>query len=317
MTLDSPPPIIDIPAAGDGPPSKHLFDTESEWAIRAALAANRPLLVRGEPGVGKSQLARAAAAWLERPFLSHVVDIRTESQDLLATFDAVHRLAQAQICAALQIKDPAAWLAEEKFVRPGKLWWAFDWKSAEAQGKCVGDPIPDRLKGWKPEQGCVLLIDEIDKAESDVPNGLLEALGSRSFPVRGREAPVSIVGEAPLVIVTTNEDRVLPNAFVRRCLVLHLELPEKDEKLRELLVKRGQAHIPKLKKSILEQAADVLIQERIAAQRNHVRPLPGQAEYLDLIRAVSEITRAHTMKAEEILGLVKKYVLKKNAGGPA
>ncbi|HYH67519.1 MAG TPA: AAA family ATPase, partial [Urbifossiella sp.] len=195
------PDKVEIPASGDGQPGVHLFDEASVWAVRAALAANRPLLVRGEPGVGKSQLARAAAVWLNRPFLSVVVDVRTESQDLLWSFDAVHRLAQAQICGALKVTNPAEWLGEAKFVHPGKLWWAFDWKDAKDQAEKVQDPIPSCPETWKPGGGCVLLIDEIDKAESDVPNGLLEALGSRSFPVRGRKDPVAVVGEAPLVVI--------------------------------------------------------------------------------------------------------------------
>ena len=232
------PDRVTIPHPGDGPAGVHLFDEKSKWAIKSALAANRPLLVRGEPGVGKSQLAHAAAVAIERPFLSLVVNARTESQDLLYAFDAVHRLAQAQICKAIEGQKPEELLAENKFVHPGKLWWAFNWKDALDQAGIVHQAEPDRPKKWKHGDGVVLLIDEIDKAESDVPNGLLEALGSHSFPVRGRKEPVAIVGKAPLVVITTNEDRVLPNAFVRRCLVLHIELPE-GEALKELLVQRG------------------------------------------------------------------------------
>jgi MoxR-like ATPase len=316
MTPDIPSQIT-LPEAGDCPASVHLFDEPSAWAIRAALAANRPLLVRGEPGVGKSQLARAAAVWLNRPFLSVVVDIRTESHDLMASFDAVRRLAEAQIVAARQADDPDERLAECKFVHPGKLWWAFHWEDARKQAEIVRDSAPTQPSGWKAGDGCVLLIDEIDKAESDVPNGLLEALGSRSFPVRGRSWPVAVVGKPPLVVITTNEDRVLPNAFIRRCLVLHLELPTEERALRDLLVVRGQAHIPHLKPSFLEIAANVVIEARNAARAQHVRPLPGQAEYLDLIRAVSHLAAADESKQHEVLNRVKGFVLNKNAGGNA
>jgi MoxR-like ATPase len=316
MNQDSPTEPVKLPPSG-GRTQVHVFDDTSVWAIRAALAANRPLLVRGEPGVGKSQLAQGAAVWLGRPFLSVVADIRTESQDLLWTFDAVHRLAQAQICGALKSENHAALLAESNFVRPGPLWWAFDWASALERVEVVGDSAPSAPQGWNAGDGAVLLIDEIDKAESDVPNGLLEALGTGSFPVRGRKEPVAVKGKAPLVVITTNEDRVLPNAFVRRCLVLHLQLPETDDQLREFLVARGQAHQPKMKKSVLQRAADVLVEERNAARAQQLRPLPGQAEYLDLIRAVSELAAGSKGDQERVLEQVKTFVLRKSAGSPA
>ena len=92
-----------------------------------------------------------------------------------------------------------------------------------------------------PANGCVVLIDEIDKAETDVPNGLLEALGNGEFTPPGRTQPVNAVIEPPLVIVTTNEERELPGAFRRRCLVLHLELPKTRKELGSFLTDRGRA----------------------------------------------------------------------------
>jgi len=322
---------VPIPHPGTGSPINHLFDEQSRWAILAALAANRPLLVRGDPGVGKSQLAHAAAIALKRPFLSLVVNARTESQDLLYAFDAVSRLAKAQICSAImggsekeeKAKDRELQdlLAESNFVNPGKLWWAFNWETASTQAKKVGAPHETAPGKWKSGDGCVLLIDEIDKAESDVPNGLLEALGSHSFPVRGCEKPIAVTGQPPLVVITTNEDRVLPNAFVRRCLVLHIELPE-GEKLKKLLLERGVAHQPDMDQIHLAAAADELIQARNA--QKHVRPRPGQAEYLDLIRAMNQLVKDEQRKPKgeikltekQILDNVKGFVLKKNAGSP-
>jgi len=312
MTHDI-PDKVPIPHPGDGPASVHLFDEMSRWAIKAAIAAKRPLLIRGEPGVGKSQLAQAAAIALKRPFLSLVVNARTESQDLLYSFDAVHRLAQAQICNAVSGQKPEEVLAESNFVHPGKLWWAFDWDDAAKQVKLINVPIPSTTD-CDSKNGCVLLIDEIDKAESDVPNGLLEALGSHSFPVRGRLEPVTVKGEPPLVVITTNEDRVLPNAFIRRCLVMNIELPENDD-LQKLLVERGKAHQPKLDEAILEAAAAELIKAR--NEQKHLRPRPGQAEYLDLIRALAELGPQHKkLTPKKLLEKVKGFVLKKNAGTP-
>ena len=91
------PAQVDLPALGPFEAHTHVFDEDSTWAIRAALAAERPLLVCGEPGTGKSQLARAAAAVLNRPLVSHVVTSRTEPQDLLWCYDAVVCLAEAQV----------------------------------------------------------------------------------------------------------------------------------------------------------------------------------------------------------------------------
>src|SRR5687768_8260151 len=98
---------IPLPALGGMPPSVHVIDEDSILAVNAALTTGRPLLVRGEPGTGKSQLARAAAAALQRAFLPHAVDGRTETRDLLFTVDAVARLAMAQVMGALHTMDRA------------------------------------------------------------------------------------------------------------------------------------------------------------------------------------------------------------------
>src|SRR6185312_13719856 len=105
----------------------HKFDLPSIRAVNAALAAQRPLLVRGEPGVGKTQLAEAVAAELQRAFYSYTVDSRTESRDLLWRFDAVMRLAEAQLYGVLHPEpnenEVVRELAVKKFVHPGPLWW--------------------------------------------------------------------------------------------------------------------------------------------------------------------------------------------------
>ncbi len=191
----------------------HLFDEREVRALNAALAAGRPLLVRGEPGIGKSQLARAAAKMLKRTFIQQVVDSQTESRDLLWRLDSLGRLAEAQLAGALRdksVEDARADFAIEKFVVPGPLWWGFDWPSAERQAAAsararVRTDVPERGAEADPDNGSVVLIDEIDKAEAEVPNGLLEALGS------GRIAPpgcgvVNAKEPAPLVVITTNEE---------------------------------------------------------------------------------------------------------------
>ena len=172
----------------------HLFEKKTITAINASLASSRPLLVRGEPGIGKSQLARAAAKALGRIFLQEVVDSRTEAQDLLWHFDAIERLAEAQLAGALGEEGQSVRkrLAVNNFLRPGVLWWAYSWSGAAAQAEIVNVAPPPQPDGGKAENGAVVLIDEIDKAETDVPNGLLEALGNGQFtPFGHTEAVVS------------------------------------------------------------------------------------------------------------------------------
>jgi MoxR-like ATPase len=312
------PDRIELAPLGNKPEEVHVFDEESVRALNATLAARRPLLVRGEPGVGKTQLARAAAAKevLNCPVVSYVVDSSTESRDLLWTFDAVKRLAEAQISGALKETEEQvqARLDPERFYHPGPLWWAFDWQNAMEQAGIVGDATPAIPEGWKPGNGCVVLIDEIDKAESDVPNGLLEALGAGVFHPRGRREQIGIQGETPLVVITTNEERVLPDAFVRRCLVLDMALPTSAEKLTELLVERGRAHFGELTNDdVLQSGAEMLVKDRHAARGT---PIPGQAEYLDLIRVVAEFCPGDFDKQKETLQRVANFVLKKHVSRP-
>lgn len=309
------------------PEAFHRFDHESIWAVRAALASGRPLLLRGEPGIGKSQLARATAAVLNVPFLSHVVDERSERDDLLYSYDAVSRLAEAQISAALRADNLEGWraqLAAERFVRPGILWWALSWDTASKRNEeyCAGrkaEPPPSAPDGWTPESGdspCgpVVLIDEIDKADPSLPNGLLESLGNDGF--RNTQLGISVCrpehAKRPLIFITTNEERELPNAFLRRCLVLQMEFPKKDAEATDFLLKRVEAN-PKLasvSKSICQEAAAELLQDRAKADPG-AGAVPGAAEYLDLIRMLAEVPGgAEPQRA--VLKEIKQFALQKN-----
>lgn len=242
--------VIGLEPNDSWPAARHRFDQRSIRAVRTAIAAERPLLVRGKPGIGKSQLARAVAQQLRLPFLYHVVNARTEHSDLLYQYDAASRLAQAQLLGLRGVGS--AWqaeLAENRFVRPDVLWWAFDWAGARKQAKlwCRAEGCPDKgldtccaaccepthpeegdgPHQWRPGKGCVVLIDEIDKADTDMPNGLLESFGNNGFQVPCARPHVARRPEhvAPLLVITTNEERELPAAFLRRCVVLHMELP--------------------------------------------------------------------------------------------
>ncbi|WP_130471825.1 AAA family ATPase [Candidatus Magnetaquicoccus inordinatus] len=316
---------IDLPKTGashlqvdlsgeSGPADRvHLLSLREIHAVNAAIAAGRPLLVRGEPGTGKSQLARAVAKILNRVFISQVIDSRTESRDLLWNFDAVMRLANAQLAGALHQDSQQARqeLAVENYLHPGPLWWAFDWADAERQAKRVQQEPPPQPDGGVAQNGSVLLLDEIDKAESETPNGLLEALGARQFTPLGRSKPVCVQGILPLLVITTNEERALPDAFLRRCLVLCLNLPSDEQELIALLMQRGKAHFPTATEELLRKAAEMLFRDRHAALEAQVTPRPGQAEYLDLLRAVLTLERTKA-KQLAMLEVVAPYTLRKH-----
>ena len=283
---------IELPSCGTWPDSVHLLDEQSADAILAALAAERPLLVRGEPGSGKSQLARAAAQVLGRLFVSSVVHARSEAQDLLWEYDAVARLGEAQVLATVQSDlGHRERLDPRRYLIPGPLWWVFDWESAQSQitefSLCKATP-PAAPAGWTPVQGAVLLLDEIDKAEADLPNSLLETLGNGRFPVPWLDAPVGLRRgvPAPLVVITTNEERELPAAFLRRCMVLKLDLPTNPDDLIACLVQRGKEHFgADSAEGLRTLVAEQLVRDRARA-RDLGRPPPGQAEYLDILRAL-------------------------------
>ena len=314
--------ITTLSGSEASPRAVHVFDKETIGAINAALAAQRPLLVRGEPGIGKSQLARAAAKELGRAYIQFVVDVRTESRDLLWHFDAVKRLADAQLSGSLheQVEKAREALSVENYLHPRALWWAFHWAEAARQAKKVGSPPPVHKDGGDPANGCLVLIDEIDKGESDVPNGLLEALGAGAFTPEGRSEAVCATGIAPLVVITTNEERTLPDAFVRRCLVLYLslpKLPEQRDSLIRLLTARGKAHFPDSAPAVRQRAAQILADDRQAAQDANQRPLPGQAEYLDMLRAVLALHPGRPAKQKKALDEVAAFTVRKHTGAEA
>lgn len=323
MTLHSYPEKLDLPKLGSWPESVHQFEPDAIHALQAAEAAGRPLLVRGEPGMGKSQLARAAAVATGRLFLAVVVNARTECQDLQWRFDAVARLGEAQILAGADGSERLSRLQPARFLGPGPLWWALDFESALAQWKQChnpAEPIPEQPKDWTPAKGSVVLIDEIDKADSDLPNSLLETLGNGDFsvPYLGGSVRRESAVPPPLVVITTNEERELPAAFLRRCLVLPLALPED---VAGFLCGRGEAHFPedhrdenqRSTKAVREAAAKLLIEDRQSAL-DQGWPPPGQAEYLDLLRAVCAMKPEDEAEQLGLLDTLRRFVLRKAPG---
>ncbi|WP_374262661.1 AAA family ATPase [Zoogloea sp.] len=263
--------------------SWHQWSQPEIDALTLAYAAGRPLLVRGEPGTGKTQLARAAAQALGWKLHAETIHPRFEPHELRFRFDAIKRLADAQ--AQVGGKGAEA-LNDRLYWRPGVLWKAYGWASATR--------FMSAEEGNGEVKGHVVLIDEIDKADSDLPNSLLEVLAQRSFHVEPVAAPIGGPGvQAPLIVITTNEERDLPAAFLRRCIVLSLAA---DSAYAGWLVARGKAHFgalenidgraqPLLHDDVLWQAAEQLVKDRDAVA-GHNLAKPGLAEYLDLLYAL-------------------------------
>jgi len=283
---------VPLPSCGTWPEAVHLFDQTSADAVLAARLAQRPLLVCGEPGMGKSQLARAAAFHLKRAFVSYVVHARTEAQDLQWEFDAVARLGEAQaLGAAASKQERLERLDPRRYLLPGPLWWVFDWDSAQRhvnEFSLRKAAPPAQPRGCSHTQGSVLLLDEIDKADADLPNSLLEILGNGAFPVPWLDVPVGLCPDRspPLVVITTNGERDLPAAFLRRCMVLRLDLPTDRVELVAFLAKRGEHHFgDQCTPDLRIQVATQLAEDRNRAAKLGAA-IPGQAEYLDILRVL-------------------------------
>ncbi|WP_051228282.1 AAA family ATPase [Oceanospirillum beijerinckii] len=333
---------IEIPTCGSWPNSSYLLCKDSAYALEMALATGRPLLVKGEPGLGKSYLARAAAAELGRAFIAEVINVNTEGQDLLWRMDLVSRLNDAQLgsdfCAVNEDEtqsessdlqkestNPKAdktivkrgdALNPNNYLNPGVLWWAFNWQHASVQyEKCRHKVFkPKMADEEKADQGVVLLIDEIDKADPSLPNSLLEVLGNGGFtvPQTGDTIHTEDKAKQPLVIITTNDERELPPAFLRRCLVLHLKI-DKDN-TEEWLAQRARVHFDQdaCSDEVLSKAAQQLIEDRQKA----LAVKPGLAEYLDLLSALDEMVdiKGEPERSNEQLSLlqnIQKFVLNK------
>ena len=278
--LFSPPaqpaaPDVDTPAIGDRSSlGTYVFNDEITLAVNVGLATGRPLLVRGISGAGKTSLARALAPLLNCDFYETVVTGRTQAQDLLWTVDLLRRLQDAQLS-----RLSSDWA---KYIVPGPLWWAFDPAGAmRQQHSTLADAglAEDPSVSTQPRRS-VLLIDEIDKADPDVPNSLLRPLGDLAFEVLETGERVAARMPAPIIIITTNEERDLPPAFLRRC--VELTMPSFD---RQRLVAIGRAHFPGLDGELAESVADLVLESAAQGDRRDANP----AEYLDLLRACQDL----------------------------
>jgi MoxR-like ATPase len=233
-------------------------------------------------------------------------------------FDAVGRLADAQV--KNRVQEECAYLV------PQALWWAYGWSSASQWLVGINDNRRRRRKlepptqapdPWRADQDrVVLLIDEIDKADPELPNALLEVLANLGFrePYGGSEVRCS-EATRPLVIITTNEERQLPPAFLRRCLVHRLNLPEKDDDLVTHLTRIGEQHQLHLRPSqpclVLKKAAQLVVRERGRLADTGLY-LPGTSEFLDLITAAGRLGGPDAKRQDMLLEDLVPYTLRKS-----
>jgi MoxR-like ATPase len=214
-------------------------------AVNAAVALERPLLVKGEPGTGKTELARQVARALGLPMIEWNIKSTTKAQQGLYEYDAVSRLRDSQL-GDQRVHDV------KNYIRKGKLWQAFD-----AEGKVV------------------LLIDEIDKADIEFPNDLLQELDRMEFHVYETGETIR-AKHRPVVIITSNNEKELPDAFLRRCFFHYIRFP--DEVTMRRIV---EVHFPNVKESLLTTALTQFYELR---ETPGLKKKPSTSEVLDWLK---------------------------------
>jgi len=223
----------------------YVADGELQAAVNAAIALERPLLVKGEPGTGKTELARQVAQATGAKLIEWHVKSTTKAQQGLYEYDAVSRLRDSQLGDG-RVNDIS------NYIRKGKLWEAF-----------TADERP------------VLLIDEIDKADIEFPNDLLLELDRMEFHVY--ETGETIRAEQrPIVIITSNNEKELPDAFLRRCFFHYIAFPD-EATMREIV----QVHFPDLKSRLLSEALKTFFEIR---EVPGLKKKPSTSELLDWLK---------------------------------
>ncbi|MGE4279072.1 MAG: AAA family ATPase [Magnetospirillum sp.] len=237
-------------------------------AVNAALTLERPLLIKGEPGTGKTVLAQEVAKALGRPLISWHIKSTTKAQQGLYEYDAVARLRDSQL-GDPRVHDIANYIVK------GKLWQAFE-----------AETTP------------ILLIDEIDKADIEFPNDLLLELDRMEFHVYETREVVK-AAKRPLVIITSNNEKELPDAFLRRCFFHYIRFPERDT-----MAQIVEVHYPGIKPALLQQALAVFFDVR---EVPGLKKKPSTSELLDWIKLlVSEDLSPDELRSGDPKNLIPK-----------
>ena len=225
--------------------SEYIATRDLAVAVDAAVTLERPLLVKGEPGTGKTELARQVARQLDAPLLEWAIKSTTKAQQGLYEYDAVSRLRDSQL-GDPRVDDVS------NYIRRGKLWQAFE-----------------------AEHRSVLLIDEIDKADIEFPNDLLQELDRMEFHVYETGETIR-AARRPVVIITSNNEKELPDAFLRRCFFHYIRFPD-AETLRTIV----EAHFPGIKQTLLTTALEQFFEIR---ETQGLKKKPSTSEMLDWLR---------------------------------
>ena len=224
---------------------KYVVTEDLKMAVNAAIALQRPLLIKGEPGTGKTLLAEELAKGLGVPLYAWHVKSTTKAQQGLYEYDAVSRLRDSQLGDS-RVKDIGNYIVK------GKLWEAFE-----------------------ADQQVVLLIDEIDKADIEFPNDLLLELDRMEFYVYETQQRV-VAKHRPIVVITSNNEKELPDAFLRRCFFHYITFPDK-ETMQDIV----DVHFPNIKQELVRDALDIFFDVRKVPG---LKKKPSTSELIDWLK---------------------------------
>ena len=225
--------------------SSYIATEDLKVAVNAAVTLRRPLLVKGEPGTGKTVLAHEIAKAINAPLIEWNVKSTTKAQQGLYEYDAVARLRDGQL-GDERVHDIS------NYIKKGKLWEAF-----------TAPQLP------------VLLIDEIDKADIEFPNDLLQELDRMSFDVYETHETIA-AKKRPIVVITSNNEKELPDAFLRRCFFHYIKFPDR-ETMRDII----EVHFPDIQKNLVTKAMDIFYELRDVPG---LKKKPSTSELLDWLK---------------------------------